>query len=277
MHKSMMSEMYNQETIINRFVEWYNHEYGSNYVIQCSPDKTNRNNKDVDYILIDSINTNKLAVEVSTIWDSSDSAREDSNFGYFIKCSNEIWNELIRKRNKRDLLGSYNITIEGSFFVKHPKEEDIEETIKHIYSFISNNWHDERMRNGSFMRVETERFGAVDINLLIGLYDKISFSRYRPIEANKHEQHLKRIVVKKFDQLNKYSSQADTKTCLLLYQTNWMKEDKPDVFNCIAKVLRDTQKHIDEIYLIRGGLPDDCWVERYREWVNREFQRHHEK
>src|SRR5215472_8050458 len=68
-----------EEDVLEAFRLWLNRERSANYVVVAKPDETNRNTKDIDYVLEDRrITASKVAVEVSSVWRSEEAGGEDA-------------------------------------------------------------------------------------------------------------------------------------------------------------------------------------------------------
>lgn len=65
------------------FLKWLNAERSATYLIACRPDESERQAPEIDYVLRSSGFQSEIALEISSLWRSSDAGREDNFWSFF--------------------------------------------------------------------------------------------------------------------------------------------------------------------------------------------------
>ncbi|MEE8115392.1 MAG: hypothetical protein V3T23_13690, partial [Nitrososphaerales archaeon] len=234
------------------FLDWINKGRNRDYKVVSRPDESERWQEAIDYVLGDP--DPEMAVEVSSIWRSSEAGKEDQ---YWLR-----WADQVDKLFTKGSLGPYRVYMD----LRVPaglKPETFAEELRRLViaedAILNSPRQKERRLTRDVCHME------VTIVKSSGMGSGLSFARRidEGADLDGFSNFVDRILAKKSQKLKRYKDEG-LETWLIIYNTIWPLKSPDDFQELIMAKMTREHDHIDHIGLVAGNPPDDAWVEVVR-------------
>lgn len=236
--------------VLEAFRRWLNRDRSTNYMVVAKPDETNRNTKDIDYVLEDSqAKRPKLAVEVSSVWRSEEAGGEDA---FFAK-----WFGAVQARAQRRLNGTFHVGMP----VRVPDGLDPNRFADDLLTVIDREKASlaELGRQGQGLLEDVQ---GVRVQLTMvpvdGSSSSIEYARFRP-DLSLFPERVRTMLAEKAPKLRPYKDQG-METWIVAYNTAWTIMTPQGTAKIVASLLGPEHAHLDHVAICICAPPDDAWI-----------------
>jgi hypothetical protein len=234
--------------VIEAYIRWLN-KNGAAYEIVARPDTTERTRPAIDYVLRDAKTGHELAVEVSSIWRSTDAGMEDA---YIDK-----WFQNARKIVAGRVPGKFYVTLP----IKLPRGEDAGRFAEALVDTIL-------MNQTAIARAGEQGRGlfyVVDgMEILISLLplntagSDIEYSRWMP-DLKDFPERVRTCLDEKSPKLKPYSD-GGMATSIVIFNTMGTPMSPFEAERIVEQECSLAHAHVTHIALVLGNPPEDAWV-----------------
>jgi hypothetical protein len=236
------------DNVVGAFIRHLNDERSADYAVAERPDTKERTKPDIDYVLRDRKTGHELAVEVSSIWRSSDAGMEDA---YIDK-----WFARVRAYAVGRVPGVFHVTLPIS--VPHGMDADafartLTDLIVREADALAS-----AARSGKRLRFDVGSMSVWISKSPVLTGSDVQYARSVP-EMTEFPNRVRACLDDKAPKLQKYAKQG-IETWIVVYNTMWPVLSPFDVVDITTKQCGPGHAHVTHIGVIGGGPPDDAWV-----------------
>jgi hypothetical protein len=238
--------------VVKAYIRWLNRD-GAVYEIVGRPDTIERTRPAIDYVLRDANTGHELAVEVSSIWRSTDAGMEDA---YIDK-----WFEKARRLVVDRVPGLFYISLP----IRVPAGADAGQSAEALVHTIRAN---ESLIARAGQQARMLFFTVDGIDIWISLHplnangSDIQYSRSMP-DMTDFPSRVRACLDEKAPKLKPYSN-AGTETWIVIFNTMGIAMSPLDAERIVNQECGPSHAHVTHIALVAGNPPDDTYVHLVR-------------
>jgi hypothetical protein len=236
------------DAVVEAFIRHLNAERSADYEVVERPDTKERTKPDIDYVLRDRRTGVELAVEISSIWRSSDAGLEDA---YIDK-----WFARVRAYAAGRVPGVFHITLPISV----PRGIDAIAFAQTLTDLIVRETDAlaSAAALGKRLRFDVASMPVWISKSPVRTGSDVQYARTEP-DMTDFPNRVRDCLDEKAAKLQKYAKEG-IETWIVVYNTMWPVLSPFAVVDITTKQCGPAHAHVTHIGVVGGGPPDDAWV-----------------